>query len=135
MFDLKPETGAITLSKGDTASFEVEAVREDGVPFTSDDRAVFSIYQDVTPVIERIYTLDNDEDETLGNGVFRVELTNADTDSLAAGNYTWEVRYTVGAYFDQETGRVVSGDAIDTPGIDGNGNPMPFVLKPVQYHI
>ena len=135
MFDLNPETGAVTLSKGDTASFEIEAIREDGVPFTEYDRAVFSIYQDVKPVMERIYTLDNDDDDTLGNGVFRVELTNADTDSLAAGSYTWEVRYTVGAYFDQETGRVVSGDAIDTPGIDGSGNPMPFTLKPVQYHI
>lgn len=135
MFDLNPATGAIILSKGDTASFEVEAIREDGVPFTADDRAVFSIYQDVNPVMERIYTLDNDDDETLGNGVFRVELTNADTDSLAAGSYTWEVRYTVGAYFDSETGRVVSGDAIDTPGIDGNGNVMPFTLQPVQYHI
>lgn len=135
MFDINTQTGAVILSKGDTASFEVEAIREDGLPFTADDRAVFSIYMSGSPVIERIYTLDNDEDETLGNGVFRVELTNADTDSLAPGDYTWEVRYAVTAYIDQETGRVVSGDAIDTPGIDGKGEPMSFTLKQVQYQI
>lgn len=134
MFDLNTTTGAVTLSKGDTASWDVELARVDGVAFTEDDRAVFSLYKEGTPVMERIYTLDNDSDATLGNGVIRIELTNADTDQLDPGSYTWEIRVAINAYFDT-AGRVISGDGVDTPGIDGSGNTMAFNLKPVQYNI
>ena len=134
MFDLNTATGAITLSKGDTASWEIELARVDGVAFTEDDRAVFSLYRDGAPVMERIYTLDNEDDETLGNGVIRIELTNADTDQLDPATYSWEIRVAINAYFDT-AGRVISGDGVDTPGIDGSGNTMAFNLKPVQYNI
>ena len=40
----------------------------------------------------------------------------------------------IGAYFNTD-GRVISGNGVDTPGMDGNGDPMPFTVKPVQYKI
>ena len=135
MFNVDETTGAITISQGDTGSFELEAERTDGEPWTENDRATFCVKQGEETVLERIYRLDNpDEDETLANGLIRIDLHNSDTKGLAPASYTWEMRFDIGAYMDG-SGKLISGDGIDTPGIDGNGDPMPFTVKPVQYYI
>ena len=134
MFVIEELSGAVTLNQGDTGSFEVEAQRDDGEPWTEADRATWCLKSGDEVVLERVYRLDNpDGDETLGNGIVRIEFTNAQTKALPAGSYTWEMRFAIGAYMDD--GRVISGDGVDTPGVDGQGEPMPFTVKPVQYRI
>lgn len=134
MFDVQELDGSVTVSQGDTGSWEIEAQRDDGEDWTADDLAVMSICMGDDVILERTYRLDNPEqDETLANGVIRVELSNADTSAIPPGSYTWEMRYIIGAYTDGE--EIVSGDGIDTPGMDGKGDPMSFTVKPVQRKI
>jgi hypothetical protein len=63
-------------------------------------------------VIEREYALD---DETLGNGVIRIEYKNADTDDLPPGQYSTEIRYIISPY--RTDGKIVDGDVVRTPAI------------------
>lgn len=132
MFMVDANTGMIEMNVGDTGAFEIAGERTDGVDFTADDRAVLTVKNAAGAiVIERIYPLADDE---LGNGVALVQLHNNDTDSLEPGIYTWEVRFVVHPYYDA-AGRIVNGDIVRTPGIDGQGNPMPMTLKAVQADI
>ncbi len=104
----KIENGAITLSRGDTASFTVTA---SGYTFDTDDRALFTLKDSAGEVIlERVYELDTE----LGNGIFLVQLSNSDTDSLIPGAYSWDVRYVLHPYYDA-SGRIVDGDQVITP--------------------
>lgn len=97
----------IHLSIGDTASFTVSAT---GYTFQTDDRALLTIKdQSGKVVFEKAYSLTTN----LGNGKFLVELHNEDTDSLAAGNYKWDVRYVIHPYYSD--GRIVDGDQVITP--------------------
>jgi hypothetical protein len=104
----KIENGAITLSRGDTASFTVTA---SGHTFEAEDRALFTLKDGQGEVVlERAYALDTE----LGNGVFLVQLSNSDTDQLAVGAYSWDVRYVLHPYYDDD-GRIVDGDQVITP--------------------
>lgn len=132
MFLVEELTGAVTLNQGDTGSYEIEAERDDGEPWTEYDRMTWCLKMGDDVILERVYRLDNPEnDDTLANGVVRIEFTNAQTKALSPGSYTWEPRFMIGAYM--ADGRVISGDGVDTPGLDGQGEPMPFNVKPVQY--
>ena len=132
MFLVEELTGAVTLNQGDTGSYEIEAERDDGEPWTEYDRMTWCLKMGDDVILERVYRLDNpEEDDTLANGVVRIEFTNAETKALSPGSYTWEPRFMIGAYM--ADGRVISGDGVDTPGLDGQGEPMPFNVKPVQY--
>lgn len=135
MFSLNTENGEIVMNVGDTGSFEVEAERIDGEAWTEDDRATLSIKNaNKETVLERVYPLIDTEDETLEPGVFRIEFHNNDTDSWEPGAYTWEIRYAIHPYYDEQ-GKIVDGDGVDTPGVKGDGNPMPMTLKAIQYPI
>lgn len=132
MFLVEELTGAVTLNQGDTGSYEIEAERDDGEPWTEYDRMTWCLKAGDEVILERVYRLDNPEnDDTLANGVVRIEFTNAQTKALSPGSYTWEPRFMIGAYM--ADGRVISGNGVDTPGLDGQGEPMPFNVKPVQY--
>lgn len=132
MFLVEELTGAVTLNQGDTGSYEIEAERDDGEPWTEYDRMTWCLKMGDDVILERVYRLDNPEnDDTLANGVVRIEFTNAQTKALSPGSYTWEPRFMIGAYM--ADGRVISGNGVDTPGLDGQGEPMPFNVKPVQY--
>lgn len=132
MFLVEELTGAVTLNQGDTGSYEIEAERDDGEPWTEYDRMTWCLKMGDDVILERVYRLDNpEEDDTLANGVVRIEFTNAQTKALSPGSYTWEPRFMIGAYM--ADGRVISGNGVDTPGLDGQGEPMPFNVKPVQY--
>ena len=132
MFLVEELTGAVTLNQGDTGSYEIEAERDDGEPWTEYDRMTWCLKMGDDVILERVYRLDNpEEDDTLANGVVRIEFTNAQTQALSPGSYTWEPRFMIGAYM--ADGRVISGNGVDTPGLDGQGEPMPFNVKPVQY--
>lgn len=106
MFSVDGST--ITLSRGDTASFTVTAT---GYEFDEDDRALFTVKDATGEVImERVYELDTE----LGNGIFLVQFSNSDTDTLLPGVYNWDVRYVIHPYYDS-TGRIVDGDQVITP--------------------
>lgn len=96
----------ITLSRGDTGAIKFTA--ETTHTFTSDDRALFSIKNAVGEVVkQQAFPLDNEK-------AFVVSFLNSDTDNLAAGAYTWDVRYIIHPYYD-EYGKIVNGDQVITP--------------------
>jgi len=109
VFSVDEATGNIQLSVGDTASFSITAT---GYTFAAEDRALFTVKDPSGEVVlERAYPLAEEEP---GNGVFIVQLANADTDYLQPGGYSWDVRYVLHPYYD-EAGRIVSGDQVITP--------------------
>ena len=100
----------IELSRGDTGALTVTAnATLDGEPyvFGTNDRALFSIksgngeiiMQKVCPMV---------------NNAFTVQFLNADTDSLAPGSYSWDVRYIINPYYD-DSGKMINGDQVITP--------------------
>ena len=132
MFNVDYSTGAIEMNVGDTGSFQIAATRSDDEPWTEDDVATFTVRNNAgEDVITRNYALN---DDTLGNGVISIEFQNSDTDQLPAGTYSWEMRYVINALYDA-SGRVVDGDIVRTPGVDGKGNPMSMTLKSVYRDI
>ena len=100
----------ISLSRGDTGGMRVTATATlQGEPFTfgADDRALFSIKNANGEVVkEKVAELVNNE--------FTVYFLNSDTDSLAPGAYTWDVRYIIHPYYNA-SGRIVDGDQVITP--------------------
>lgn len=131
MFRVDETTGQVTMNVGDTGAWFIAGARDDDVPFTADDRAVFTVKDGAGTIkLVREYGL---ADANLGNGVIHVQLDNNDTDEWPAGSYTYEVRFVVNPY--REGGEITSGDIVDTPGIDGNGDPIPMTLKAVQAKI
>lgn len=100
----------ISLSRGDTGALKVTAnATLDGEAFTfgSDDRALFSIKNANGEIIMQ-------KTCEMTDNSFTVYFQNSDTDSLAPGSYTWDVRYIVNPYYDA-SGKVVNGDQIVTP--------------------
>lgn len=100
----------INLSRGDTGALRVAATATlDGEPFTfgTDDRALFSIKSGNGEIImQKICEMENN--------AFTVYFLNADTDSVAPGVYSWDVRYIIHPYYD-DAGRIVDGDQVLTP--------------------
>lgn len=96
----------ITLSRGDTGAIKFTADTEH--EFDSVDRALFSIKNAIGEMVkQQAYELD-------ANKSFVVSFFNSDTDSLAAGTYTWDVRYVIHPYYDA-SGKIVNGDQVITP--------------------
>lgn len=99
----------INLSRGDTGALKVSATATlEGEPFTfgADDRALFSIKSGNGEIImQKICEMTANE--------FTVYFLNADTDSLAPGVYSWDVRYIIHPYY--QDGRIVDGDQVITP--------------------
>ena len=96
----------IVLSRGDTGAIKITA-NPDHV-FTSVDRAVFSVKNGQGEIVKQaIFPLD-------ANKSFTVTFFNADTDNLAAGSYSWDVRYVIHPYYDAN-GNIISGDNVITP--------------------
>lgn len=100
----------IELSRGDTGALTVTAnATLDGEPyvFGANDRALFSIksgngeiiMQKICPMVDNAFT---------------VQFLNSDTDSLAPGSYSWDVRYVINPYYD-DSGKMVNGDQVITP--------------------
>ena len=100
----------INLSCGDTGAIRISAEATlGGEPFTfgSDDRALFSIKNSNGEIIkEQAYAMEDN--------VFTVYFLNVDTDSVAPGSYSWDVRYIINPYYD-DSGRIVDGDQVITP--------------------
>lgn len=96
----------ITLSRGDTGAIKFTAETEH--TFSANDRALFSVKNAIGEVVKQsAFPLDE-------NKGFVVTFFNADTDSLAAGSYLWDVRYVINPYYDDQ-GIIIDGDQVITP--------------------
>jgi hypothetical protein len=103
MFQVDGDT--ITLSRGDTGSVTFRAT---GHTFAAEDRALFTMKSPEGTIVKQgAYQIES-------GGVFTVYFLNADTDYLAPGQYTYDVRYVIGPYYDSE-GKIVDGDQVITP--------------------
>ena len=97
---------SIRLSRGDTGAIKITADTDQ--VFTADDRAIFSVKNPTGEVVKQaVYPLD-------ANKSFTVSFFNSDTDNLAAGSYSWDVRYIIHPYYDAN-GNIIDGDNIITP--------------------
>lgn len=96
----------ITLSRGDTGA--IKFIADTDHTFTENDRALFSIKNAVGEVVKQAaFALDS-------NKSFTVTFFNTDTDNLAAGSYSWDVRYIIHPYYDNN-GNIINGDQVITP--------------------
>jgi hypothetical protein len=104
LFDVDGYT--IRLSRGDTGAIKFTA--DTTHTFDSVDRALFSIKNAIGDMVkQQAYEIDE-------NKSFVVSFFNADTDSLAAGSYSWDVRYVLHPYYDA-SGNIIDGDQVITP--------------------
>lgn len=95
----------ITLSKGDTGAILITTTTT--YTFDENDRAVFTLKDGSGAIVKEVIA-------GLTNGAFTVEFYNQDTDTLASGNYSWDVRYVIHPYYD-DAGRIINGDQVITP--------------------
>ena len=96
----------ISLSRGDTGAIKFTA--DTTHTFESEDRALFSVKNAIGEVVKQAaFELDE-------NKAFVVSFFNADTDNLAAGTYSWDVRYIIHPYYDT-SGNIIDGDQVITP--------------------
>ena len=96
----------ITLSRGDTGA--IKFIADTDHVFESEDRALFSIKNAIGEMVKQMaYSLDE-------NKAFVVSFFNSDTDTLAAGSYSWDVRYIIHPYYDSD-GKIIDGDQVITP--------------------
>lgn len=104
------EDYVITLSRGDTGALRVNAtatLEDEPFTFGQDDRALFSIKNANGEIImQKACEMENNS--------FTVYFLNADTDSLAPGAFSWDVRYIIHPYYDSE-GKIIDGDQVITP--------------------
>ena len=117
----RDEEGNITMHRGDTGSFKVNAERASGDDWTSADRMLFTIKDGQGDIVlQRIYRLD--DQWGLGNGVVLIEFHNDDTDTWANGSYQVERRYNINPRWDgtAPTGRCVNGLTSAAKMIEGD---------------
>lgn len=96
----------ISLSRGDTGA--IQFVAETDYVFDDEDRALFSVKNAIGEVVkQQAFPIDAEKS-------FVVSFFNSDTDALAAGTYSWDVRYIIHPYYD-DSGNIVDGDQVITP--------------------
>ncbi len=96
----KVEGTNITMSRGDTGAMRITAratLIETQTPYTfgERDRALFSIKSSNGSVVKQ-------KAYPIVNNIFAVYFYNADTDKLSPGNYSWDVRYVINPYYEDD---------------------------------
>lgn len=118
MFDVDGMTVSLTI--GDTGAFKIRAT---GYELQDDDAVLFTVKNATgTVMIERFYTnklIDGEPVQGRAGGIeednsILVCLHNGDTEKYPAGNYNWDVRYIINAYYD-ENNIIADGDQVITP--------------------
>lgn len=108
--------GNIELSKGDTCSFDFKV---NGYAFGENDRALFTVKNGSGDIIfQNAYPMQNN--------IFRVDFHNSDTDKLATGSYSYDVRYVVNPVYDEDL-NIVDGDIVNTPSLAKTITILPVV--------
>lgn len=97
----------ISLSVGDTATLRIRA-DGDLVLNPDVDRVLFTIKNAAGDIVLQ-RTLAPDVE-----GSVLVAFSNADTDFLSAGSYSYDVRYVINPNYDDD-GNVIDGDRVITP--------------------
>ena len=90
----------IILSRGDTGALRIKAkaTRKDThelYSFGERDRAVFSIRASNGQIVKQ-------KAYPLVDNIFVVVFMNADTDMLSPGGYSWDVRYVINPFYQDE---------------------------------
>ena len=124
MFELNPESGSITMHRGDTGAYTVHATRKSGKVWTEYDRMIYTVRNmEGEIVLQRFYRLDTE----LGNGVVEIQFHNNDTDQWKNGIYDAERRYVVNPRWEGNApegdcvnaltagARIVEGDVVQVP--------------------
>jgi len=107
MFERNPESGNITMHRGDTGAYTVHATRKSGTAWTENDRMIYTVRNmEGEIVLQRFYRLDTE----LGNGVVEIQFHNNDTDQWKNGTYDAERRYVVNPRWD---GPAPEGDCVN----------------------
>ena len=95
----------IQISAGDTGIIRMPV---EGARLTDKDRAVLTVKdKNGRVMIRKVAKPENERD-------FVLPLVNADTESMAPGNYEWDIRIVLGAKIGAG-GDVVDGDTVATP--------------------
>ena len=97
--------GNITISRGDTGSITIR-VGVKGGSVTADDRAVFTIKKADGAVVKEEY-------HAFDSGAFDIHFSNNDTESMAVGSYSWDLRFVINPVW--QDNRIVNGDQVITP--------------------
>ena len=92
MFEINKDTSAVTMHRGDTGAYYANLRRKSGEDFGENDRAIYTVKNGATVMIEREFKLD---DENLGNGKILIAFRNSDTDTWPGGTYTTEIRVAI----------------------------------------
>lgn len=101
----------ISFSRGDTGAVKIDATvtrRDTGEPYTfgERDRAVFSIKNPAGAVVkQKSYPITE-------NGIM-VVFMNSDTDTLAPGGYSWDIRYVINPYYTDDPPKGIWPDYAD----------------------
>ena len=90
----------IRISRGDTGALRFPATvkrKDTGEPYTfgERDRALFSIKSGNGQIVKQ-------KSYPLVDNKFVVVFFNADTDNLNAGDYSWDVRYIINPYYEED---------------------------------
>lgn len=110
MFEVNPDTAAITMHSGDTGSFTLHAERASGESWTEDDRMQMTVTSPAGIIVmKRYYRLDDQYD--LGDGTVLIEFHNDDTDDWTPGAYSTEFRFDVDPIW--EGGEIPTGRCVD----------------------
>ena len=107
MFIVNTTNYSISMSKGDTGTIQINTVTE--YTFAAEDRAVFTVKNSSGEIVKEVIS-----ELTENGGTFTVSFLNDDTDHLATGAYSWDVRYVLHPYYDS-AGKIVNGDQVITP--------------------
>lgn len=107
MFNVNTTNYSISMSKGDTGTIQINTVTE--YTFAAEDRAVFTVKNSSGEIVKEVIS-----ELTENGGTFTVSFLNDDTDHLATGAYSWDIRYVLHPYYDS-AGKIVNGDQVITP--------------------
>lgn len=103
MFVVDENTKSITMHRGDTGSVVYHFT---GYDFQSADRVLWTMKSNNGTIVKEDVLVPNDQKVT-------IEFLNADTDSLAAGTYTYDIRIVIDPVY--SGGRLVDGTIVTTP--------------------
>lgn len=117
MFEVDSINRSITMSIGDTGAVSFRGL---GYEFQEIDRVLFTLKSsNGTVIMEKACALEDNR--------FVIYFHNHDTEQLAPGNYTWDLRCVLHPYYERKSGeitdqepadeepKIVDGDQVYTP--------------------
>lgn len=92
-FKFLNDDGNITMTKGDTLSFGMELLDENGEAFSEDlESAFFTCKQNYTDAVNVFKKSIGDGISKIGEGLYTVRVAPEDTESIEAGKYFYDLQ-------------------------------------------